>query len=127
MHHVLVVHGDSGSARAISRAIGRTYEISRSPSVRDALALVAAGHRYDAVVCADTLPDGTVGSLHNGLETRSGWQARRMIPFASADAFLLDGESRDGVAMKRSVALDLIDQLDVLTKRASASQATLAA
>lgn len=111
---VLIINGDKESSRAISSAIARVFEVSRSPSIADAIALLVAGHWYDAIVCAPDLPDGSSEELRARLWANYRPQARRLMTFRGDGVYLLDGDTLGGFFLRRTVAHALICQLDEL-------------
>ena len=54
--HVLVIDDDELLARLLARALGREHEVTVVTSVREALARVEAGERFDLILCDLMLP-----------------------------------------------------------------------
>lgn len=116
MKNILIVHGDKALSRAISSAFAGAFQISRSPSVRDAVALIAAGHRYDAILCAPVLADGSSDELCRELSASCPSQCARVVSLRGADSCLLDGDTREGVFLARTAAYALVDRLDAVAE-----------
>lgn len=110
MAHVLVVHGDKETSRAVASTISGAFEVSRSPDVADATALVAAGHRYDAILCAPELLE----DLSKRLLASSFSQMLRVLPFQYGDR-LVAGTAGLPRSMLEGAARALEGELHALT------------
>lgn len=99
IEQVLIIEGDENARRELSRALREAFVITRSPTVKDAIGLLRAGHRYEMIVCA----------IAEGRELEAFVLAE--LPFmASRVVFLVDRASANDVGpcayIERTGSLD---------------------
>ncbi len=61
MKSLLIIDDDDMYRRALSRVLSRTVCVTSSPSVEDALGLIATDHVYDVVLCDMAFAGGLSG------------------------------------------------------------------
>jgi CheY-like chemotaxis protein len=96
---VLIVDDDEPLARTLQRML-KSHEVRAVSSVKEALALVESGERFDAILCALSLPTTTGMEMYATLMKTAPDQARAMIFLtagtrtAQARAFLAEIPNR---------------------------------
>lgn len=75
---VLIVDDDEPLARTLQRML-KSHEVSTVTTVKDALAQIEGGARFDAILCALNLPINTGMEMHATLMKTAPDQARAMI------------------------------------------------
>lgn len=76
---VLVIDAEPAVGRVLIRALQRAHETSAVASSREALERIAAGERFDAIVCDVRLPEISGLEVHARLRVLAPDQANRMI------------------------------------------------
>ena len=90
-HTVLVIDDDDMVRRALVRGLRRNHVVVDLRSAEDALALIASGRRFDAILCDMNL-DGMSGrDFFMNLDAAAEDQARRVV-ILSGDPNTLDPE-----------------------------------
>jgi CheY-like chemotaxis protein/two-component sensor histidine kinase len=83
---VLVIDDEMAICRALSRNLGRHHEVVALTSGKEALARIAAGERFDAIVSDLMMPEVTGAEIYEELSRTAPDQAKRMI-FLTGGAF----------------------------------------
>jgi CheY-like chemotaxis protein len=83
---VLVLDDDAAFGRALGRSLGRYHDVVTVTSGTEALDLVGAGQRFDAILSDLMMPHMTGMDLYEQLCAIAPDQARRMI-FLTGGAF----------------------------------------
>lgn len=81
--NLLIVDDDALVARSICRAL-RLHQVTSVTDARDALALIASGKRYDAILCDLRMPGMGGEAFYRALTSTEPEQAARIV-FASGD------------------------------------------
>jgi CheY-like chemotaxis protein len=76
---VLVVDDEPMVGSSIRRLLGRDHEVVVVQSGKEAVARIAAGERYDVVLCDLLMPEMTGMDVHADLQARDPDLARRMV------------------------------------------------
>jgi signal transduction histidine kinase/ActR/RegA family two-component response regulator len=76
---VLVVDDDPSVAQSVKRLLRGEHDVDVRTSAREALDLVAAGERFDAILCDLIMPNMTGMDLHAALTRVAPDQASRLI------------------------------------------------
>src|SRR4051812_24171686 len=76
---VLVVDDEPMVGSSIRRLLGRDHEVVVVQSGKEAVARIAAGERYDVVLCDLLMPEMTGMDVHADLHARDPELARRMV------------------------------------------------
>jgi signal transduction histidine kinase/CheY-like chemotaxis protein len=82
---VLVIDDEDAVARTIARLIGGQHDVVHHGSGRDALAALADGEHFDAVLCDLRMPEMSGPQFHDQLR-RSGSPLARRLAFVTGDA-----------------------------------------
>jgi CheY-like chemotaxis protein len=83
---VLVVDDEIAIGRALQRTLGRHHDVVVLSSGKEALARIASGERFDAIVSDLMMPEVTGMELHDELSRIAPDQAKSMI-FLTGGAF----------------------------------------
>jgi CheY-like chemotaxis protein len=83
---ILVVDDEPLMLKAVQRALARHHDVATVSSSREALGRIAAGERFDVILCDLMMPEMTGMDLHEELERVAPPQAERMI-FLTGGAF----------------------------------------
>ncbi|MBI4704129.1 MAG: response regulator [Deltaproteobacteria bacterium] len=83
---VLVVDDEAAVGRAIGRMLVGEHEVRVVHGGEEAMGLVAAGERYDAILCDLMMPNMTGMELHAEIARRAPGQEQRMV-FITGGAF----------------------------------------
>jgi signal transduction histidine kinase len=83
---VLVVDDEVAIGRALARSLGRYHDVVTLTSGKEALARIASGERFDAILSDLMMPEVTGMELHEELSRIAPDQAKRMI-FLTGGAF----------------------------------------
>ncbi|HLU68440.1 MAG TPA: response regulator [Kofleriaceae bacterium] len=83
---VLVIDDEAMIGLAVSRALGAEHEVTSLTSASEAASRIAAGERYDLILCDLMMPVMTGMDLHGALLASAPDQARRMV-FLTGGAF----------------------------------------
>jgi signal transduction histidine kinase len=83
---VLVIDDEPTVGSAIKRALGHEHDVLTTPSAEEALRQVAAGRRYDLIICDLMMPQMTGMDLYTELHILAPEQAHRMV-FLTGGAF----------------------------------------
>jgi signal transduction histidine kinase len=83
---VLVVDDEQMLCNAIERILGAHHDVTTVNSARDALSRLAAGERYDLILCDLMMPEMTGMDLYDELQHSMADQAAKFI-FMSGGAF----------------------------------------
>ncbi|MDB4933995.1 MAG: sensory box histidine kinase/response regulator [Labilithrix sp.] len=83
---ILVVDDDASVCTAIRRTLGRRHQIVTTTSGREAIDRIAAGERYDLILCDLMMPVVTGMEVHAEILRRAPEQAERMV-FITGGAF----------------------------------------
>lgn len=100
---VLVIDDDPLVVRTIKRILANHHEVITTDNGEAGLALIAAGDRFDVILCDLMMPNLTGMEVLAELETRAPDQAARMV-FVSGGAFT--PQARDFLASDRYRRLD---------------------
>ena len=84
--HVLVIDDEVAIGRTLVRGLGRFHEVVALTSGKEALARIAAGERFDAILSDLMMPEVTGMEIHEELARIAPDQAKRMI-FMTGGAF----------------------------------------
>jgi CheY-like chemotaxis protein len=76
---VLVVDDEAVLVKLFVRALENEHEVTGVTLARDALAKVAAGERYDVILCDLMMPEMTGLELHKELERIAPEMARKVV------------------------------------------------
>lgn len=76
---VLVIDDEVAVGRVMTRALGTLHETVTLMSGREALARIAAGERFDAILCDVRMPDISGLDVHRRLMALAPDQANRII------------------------------------------------
>jgi CheY-like chemotaxis protein len=76
---ILVVDDEPAVATAIQRVLGSEHDVVLRTSAEEALAEIAGGERFDAILCDLMMPNMTGMELHAALERVAPDQARRVV------------------------------------------------
>src|SRR5579864_4952964 len=76
---ILIIDDDERGLRTLARFLSHDYAVTRSTSAQDAIGLIDAGHRYDAILCDMLLGDSSGREFYDRLLARSVEQAERVI------------------------------------------------
>jgi len=90
---VMIVDDDVRVARAFERVLRRDYELTLASCGADALAAIAAGTWYDAIVTDVMMPNMTGLELFDRIESLAPEQAARVI-FLTGGSFTAQSQSR---------------------------------
>jgi two-component system NtrC family sensor kinase len=71
MGRILVVDDDAQVRGALARILAREHAVEEASGGREALARIAAGERYDAILCDMMMPDVSGMAFHAALAERS--------------------------------------------------------
>jgi signal transduction histidine kinase/ActR/RegA family two-component response regulator len=83
---ILLVDDDIRLLRSVKRSLGRAYDVETCDGVDSALEVLAAGRRFDVILCDLHMPDRTGMDLHRQLgEERPGLE--RTFIFMTGGAF----------------------------------------
>ena len=80
-HRLLIVDDDHGLARALTRSLGSTLDVTLASGVADAREKLAQA-AFDVVLCDVQMPDGGGRRVYEELAARSPELARRVILFS---------------------------------------------
>ncbi len=118
---VLLIDDEAAVARSLQRHLSRHYEVTALTGAREALALIASGHRFDAILCDVMMPEMSGPQFHVELERLVPEQARR-VTFMTGGAFSEEARAFLGVAHMPLLEkpLDLEHLWTVLQARAAA-------
>ncbi len=83
---VLVIDDEAAVAQALKRALGEWYEVTALERAREAMALLSAGQRFDAILCDLMMPEMSGPQFHENLVRLDPDQARR-VTFMTGGAF----------------------------------------
>jgi CheY-like chemotaxis protein len=83
---ILVVDDDPLVRRAVQRSLASEHDVSAVASGSEVLARIAAGERFDVIVCDLLMPSMTGMDLYEELSTISTELAQRMV-FLTGGAF----------------------------------------
>jgi len=83
---VLVVDDEESLAQAIRRYLSADHDVDAASNGQDALTRIAAGERYDVILCDLMMPQMTGMEFHEELLRADPDQARRMV-FLTGGAF----------------------------------------
>lgn len=83
---VLVVDDEPVLGTTIQRMLAREHDVTAVTRAREALDLIAAGRRYDVILCDLMMPEMSGVDLHAALSNLAPDQADRMI-FMTGGAF----------------------------------------
>jgi len=83
---ILVVDDEELVIRSVKRILSQEHDVVATVSAAEALALCAAGERFDLILCDLMMPDMTGMDLHHELRSVAPEQADRMI-FVTGGAF----------------------------------------
>jgi PAS domain S-box-containing protein len=86
LQRVLVVDDEPRVGLMFKRLLDRDYQVATTTNIDDALAMIAGGRTFDAVVCDLMMPEGTGMDLHARLLELDPRLARRML-FVTGGAF----------------------------------------
>jgi CheY-like chemotaxis protein len=75
----LVIDDDEMVAMSIKRLLSREYDVVVEHRPRDAVARVAGGERFSAIICDLMMPAMTGAEVHAELERIDAAQAKRMV------------------------------------------------
>jgi CheY-like chemotaxis protein len=82
---ILIVDDQPTLARAIKRMLAE-YEVATAEGVRDAIAMIEAGDRFDVILCDLMMPELSGMDLHARLGTLAPDQVDKMV-FMTGGAF----------------------------------------
>ncbi|MBA3461058.1 MAG: PAS domain S-box protein [Deltaproteobacteria bacterium] len=88
---VLIVDDEPAIARALARILGSAHDVTMFTNSRKALAAIASGQRFDAILCDLMMPDVTGMELHAQLTKLAPEQVDRMV-FVTGGAFTPSGK-----------------------------------
>jgi CheY-like chemotaxis protein len=83
---VLVIDDDAMVAKTLCRLLGEEFECDTATEGRQAIAVVARGERYDAIVCDVSMPEVDGIAVYRELSAFAPAQAARMI-FVTGGAY----------------------------------------
>jgi PAS domain S-box-containing protein len=83
---ILVVDDEPSIGRAVQRMLAPEHDVLSLTSAREALERIAAGERFDVILCDLMMPEMTGQDLHEALGEAAPCQRRAMI-FLTAGAF----------------------------------------
>jgi PAS domain S-box-containing protein len=90
--HLLIIDDEPTVIRVIERTLASQHDITSTSSAAHALARIAAGDRFDVILCDLMMPQMTGIDLHNELRKVASDQAERMI-FLTGGAFTPRGRA----------------------------------
>ena len=100
---VLVVDDEVQVGNALKRSLGRRYDVIALDRAREALELIAAGRRFDAILCDLMMPEMTGPQFHEALSRLVPEQAQR-VTFMTGGAFT--SEARAFLASTQNRCVD---------------------
>ncbi len=83
---ILVVDDEELVVRSVKRILSKEHDVVTRVAAKEALALCAAGEKFDLILCDLMMPDMTGMDLHRELSRVAPEQANRMI-FLTGGAF----------------------------------------
>jgi CheY-like chemotaxis protein len=100
---LLVVDDEVAVCKALRRSLGRWYEVVALDRAREALALIAGGQRFDAILCDLVMPEMTGPKFFEALSREAPEQAQR-VTFMTGGAFTPD--TRAFLESTRNICVD---------------------
>jgi len=101
--HILVIDDEPLIVRALKRILAPDYRVTYVTSGAEAIALVTAGERYDAILCEMTMPQMTGTEIHDQIFALTPAMAARMV-FLTGGA--CTGETRAAVERASNARVD---------------------
>ena len=87
----MIVDDEPGIARGLARILRSAHDVVIFTDSRQALAAIASGQRFDAILCDLMMPDVTGMELHAALTKLPREQVDRMV-FITGGAFTPSGK-----------------------------------
>ncbi|MDY7227019.1 response regulator [Hyalangium rubrum] len=100
---VLIIDDEVALTRSLKRLLGDKYDVTALSRAQEALALIASGRRFDAILCDLTMPEMSGAQFHESLSLLVPEQARAII-FMTGGAF--SEETRAFLARLRPPCLE---------------------
>ncbi|HEV8320477.1 MAG TPA: response regulator [Myxococcota bacterium] len=100
---VLIVDDEAPIGRVLKRLLAVDHDVELATTARQALSLLEAGRRFDAIFCDLMMPDMTGMELYAALAERAPDQAERMV-FMTGGAFT--DAARDFLAGVQNVRIE---------------------
>jgi CheY-like chemotaxis protein len=90
--HVLIVDDEAVLARSLSRALTHEHDVVVVTRAEQALARIAAGERFDVILCDLMMPQMTGMQLHDAIAPLAPDQAKAMV-FLTGGAFTPEAQA----------------------------------
>jgi signal transduction histidine kinase len=100
---VMVLDDEAAVGKALRRLLSSRHQVTTFDRAQDALALITAGRRFDAILCDLMMPEMSGAQFHHELERLAPEQARRVI-FMTGGAFT--EETRAFLSTARNPCMD---------------------
>jgi PAS domain S-box-containing protein len=90
--HVLIVDDEAVLARSLQRALTHEHDVVVATRAEQALARIAAGERFDVILCDLMMPQMTGMQLHDAIAPLAADQAKAMV-FLTGGAFTPEAQA----------------------------------